>query len=63
VLAAVDRLGYKGHVACEYRPRARTEDGLGWARAYGVVPQSNRKPNSPSHLPGAIIANAIAKAH
>jgi len=40
VLAAVDRLGYKGFVACEYRPRGRTEDGLGWARAYGVVPQS-----------------------
>ena len=40
VLAAVDRLGYKGYVACEYRPRGRTEEGLGWARAYGVVPQS-----------------------
>ena len=40
VLAAVDRLGYKGFVACEYRPRGRTEDGLGWARAYGVVPNS-----------------------
>jgi hydroxypyruvate isomerase len=40
VLAAVDRLDYKGFVACEYRPRGRTEDGLGWARAYGVVPQS-----------------------
>ena len=40
VLAAVDRLGYKGYVACEYRPRSRTEEGLGWARAYGVVPQS-----------------------
>ena len=40
VLAAVDRLGYKGFVACEYRPRGRTEDGLGWARAYGVVPQA-----------------------
>jgi hydroxypyruvate isomerase len=39
VLAAVDRLGYKGFVACEYRPRGRTEDGLGWARAYGVLPQ------------------------
>ncbi|HTS41600.1 MAG TPA: TIM barrel protein [Xanthobacteraceae bacterium] len=38
VLAAVDRLGYLGFVACEYRPRARTEDGLGWARAYGVAP-------------------------
>jgi 2-dehydrotetronate isomerase len=40
VLAAVDRLGYKGFVACEYRPRARTEGGLGWAKAYGVVPKA-----------------------
>jgi hydroxypyruvate isomerase len=40
VLAAVDRLGYKGFVACEYRPRGRTEDGLGWARNYGVVPRA-----------------------
>ncbi len=39
VLAAVDRLGYQGYVACEYRPRGRTEEGLGWARAYGVMPQ------------------------
>jgi 2-dehydrotetronate isomerase len=38
VLAAVDRLGYNGFVACEYRPRGRTEGGLGWARAYGVIP-------------------------
>jgi hydroxypyruvate isomerase len=38
VLAAIDRLGYRGHVACEYRPRGRTEEGLGWARDYGVVP-------------------------
>lgn len=38
VFEAVDRLGYKGWVGAEYRPRARTEDGLGWARDYGVVP-------------------------
>jgi hydroxypyruvate isomerase len=38
VFAAVDRVGYKGWVGAEYRPRARTEDGLGWARQYGVVP-------------------------
>jgi hydroxypyruvate isomerase len=35
----VDRLGYQGFVACEYRPRGRTEEGLGWARAYGVMPR------------------------
>jgi 2-dehydrotetronate isomerase len=39
VLAAVDRLGYKGFVACEYRPRAQTEEGLGWAKPYGVAPR------------------------
>ena len=38
VFKALDRLGWAGWVACEYRPRARTEDGLGWARPYGVVP-------------------------
>jgi hydroxypyruvate isomerase len=32
------RLGYDNWVGCEYRPRARTEDGLGWAGAYGVKP-------------------------
>jgi len=40
VLAAVDRLGYKGFVACEYRPRGRTEDGLAWARPYGIAPRT-----------------------
>jgi hydroxypyruvate isomerase len=30
----LDELGYAGWVGCEYRPRGRTEDGLGWlARA------------------------------
>jgi hydroxypyruvate isomerase len=38
VFEAVDRLGYKGWIGAEYRPRARTEDGLGWAHHYGVVP-------------------------
>jgi len=40
ILAAIDRLGYKGWVAGEYKPRGRTEDGLGWARPYGVTPRS-----------------------
>ncbi len=26
----LDRIGYAGWVGCEYRPRGRTEDGLGW---------------------------------
>lgn len=40
VLAAIDRLGYTGFVAAEYRPRGRTEEGLAWARPYGVVPRA-----------------------
>jgi hydroxypyruvate isomerase len=40
VLAEVDRLGYRGWVGAEYRPRGRTEDGLGWARRYGVKPSA-----------------------
>jgi hydroxypyruvate isomerase len=39
VFAEVDRLGYRGWIGCEYRPRGRTEDGLGWARPYGVIPR------------------------
>jgi hydroxypyruvate isomerase len=26
----LDELGYAGWVGCEYRPRGKTEDGLGW---------------------------------
>jgi 2-dehydrotetronate isomerase len=37
VFEAVDRLGYTGWIGAEYRPRGRTEDGLGWARPYGVT--------------------------
>jgi hydroxypyruvate isomerase len=35
VFDALDRLGYAGWIGCEYKPRARTEDGLGWGKAYG----------------------------
>ncbi len=38
IFAAMDRLGYAGFIGCEYKPRGRTEDGLGWAKPYGVVP-------------------------
>jgi 2-dehydrotetronate isomerase len=34
VFQAVDRLGYQGWIGCEYRPRGRTEDGLGWLAKY-----------------------------
>lgn len=37
VFEAVDKLGYDGWIGAEYRPRGRTEDGLGWARKYGVA--------------------------
>ena len=30
----VDELGYSGWIGCEYRPRARTSDGLGWMRPW-----------------------------
>jgi hydroxypyruvate isomerase len=36
IFDAVDRAGYRGWIGCEYRPRARTEDGLGWGRAFGI---------------------------
>ena len=39
ILASLDRLGYAGWIGCEYRPRTRTEDGLGWAKPYGIVPR------------------------
>src|SRR5215471_3560821 len=37
VFEAVDKLGYQGWIGAEYRPQARTEEGLGWARKYGVM--------------------------
>jgi hydroxypyruvate isomerase len=39
IFAALERLGYRGFIGCEYRPRQRTEAGLGWARRYGVAPR------------------------
>lgn len=29
----IDALGYDGWIGCEYKPRGRTEDGLGWREA------------------------------
>ena len=37
IFAALDRLGYDKWIGCEYRPRGRTEDGLVWARGYGLA--------------------------
>ena len=36
VFDALDRLAYAGWVGCEYKPRGRTEDGLGWGRRFGL---------------------------
>ncbi|HVZ51425.1 MAG TPA: TIM barrel protein [Pseudolabrys sp.] len=36
VFAAVDRVGYTGWIGAEYRPRDRTENGLGWGASYGL---------------------------
>jgi hydroxypyruvate isomerase len=30
----MDELGYDGWVGCEYRPRGKTSDGLGWAKPW-----------------------------
>jgi len=34
IFAELDRLGYGGFVGCEYNPRSRTADGLGWFKPY-----------------------------
>ncbi len=36
VFELIDSLGYGGWIGCEYKPRAGTVEGLGWARAYGI---------------------------
>jgi hydroxypyruvate isomerase len=30
----LDEIGYQGWVGCEYRPKGKTEDGLGWIRPW-----------------------------
>jgi 2-dehydrotetronate isomerase len=39
VLDLLDETGYSGWVGCEYRPKAGTLAGLGWARAWGISPR------------------------
>jgi len=36
VFDALDRLGYAGWIGCEYKPRGRTAEGLGWGKRYGL---------------------------
>lgn len=37
----LDELGYQGWVGCEYRPRGRTVDGLGWLAAARQAQSAN----------------------
>jgi len=30
----LDREGYAGYIGCEYKPKGKTDEGLGWARPY-----------------------------
>jgi hydroxypyruvate isomerase len=30
----IDRLGYDGWIGCEYKPKTRTDEGLGWIKPY-----------------------------
>jgi hydroxypyruvate isomerase len=32
LFALIDRLGYDGWIGCEYRPRGKTSEGLGWMK-------------------------------
>jgi hydroxypyruvate isomerase len=36
LFALIDELGFDGWVGCEYRPRAGTLEGLGWAAPFGI---------------------------
>lgn len=38
----IDELGYGGWIGCEYRPKAGTWQGLGWAAKYGIRVPSER---------------------
>jgi hydroxypyruvate isomerase len=37
LLDLIDSLGYGGWIGCEYRPKADTWSGLGWAKRYGIT--------------------------
>jgi hydroxypyruvate isomerase len=39
----IDELGYTGWVSCEYRPKAGTDEGLGWAHPYGIGVRTSGK--------------------
>ena len=33
----LDRVGYRGWVGCEYKPKTTTEAGLGWLKSHNVI--------------------------
>jgi hydroxypyruvate isomerase len=37
VCRALDRMGYDGWIGAEYKPRGRTQDGLGWLAAWSAL--------------------------
>lgn len=43
LFAELDRLGYAGWVGCEYKPRARTDAGLGWLPAGALAIRRARR--------------------
>lgn len=36
ILQHLDEIGYQGWVGCEYNPKVNTQDGLEWARPWGI---------------------------
>lgn len=34
IFKLLDEVGYQGYVGCEYNPRGKTQDGLGWLKKY-----------------------------
>lgn len=34
LLPFIDKIGYKGWIGCEYKPAAKTVDGLGWTKKF-----------------------------
>jgi hydroxypyruvate isomerase len=44
IFERIDALGFGGWIGCEYKPKAGTLEGLGWAKPYGIcVPDQRGK--------------------
>lgn len=54
LMRRLDALGYGGFVGCEYRPRARTEDGLGWLDALAGPARRAAAASSGPDTPAAV---------